>query len=600
MTTLCAAFQDTAHRCRDRVALRRSGGAQEITWGDYARRVERIAGGLAGLGVQRGECVAIMLTNRPEFFLVDTAAMHLGAVPFSMYNTSSLEQLQYLLTHSGAKVVITESCFVGSLVASGARIDHVVIVDAEGEDVRSLEHLEDSPFPAFDFEATWRSVRPDDIATLIYTSGTTGSPKGVELSHGAVLEQAKAIDAVIGHDDDASTVSYLPSAHAADRLSSHYLPMLIGAKVTTVSDARALVGALIESRPTIFGAVPRIWEKIRLGVDAAIGAMEPDQRAHVIKALDLGLRAVGQAHAAEMLSLEEQLEYCRLDGSVLAPLRARFGLDRLRSAMSGAAPISPENLRFFAALGISINEVWGMSETSGVTTANPPGAIRIGSVGIPLSGMQVWLSADNELLVRGPTLMRGYRNDPVRTAEAIDADGWLNTGDIATIDSDGYVRIVDRKKELIVNSAGKNMSPANIENCIKAHCPLVAFAVVIGDARQYNTALLALDPDALAAFSGGAGNDGRSFAELTRDDAVRDALAVGIAVANAELSRVEQIKKFGIVDSPWLPGGDEVTPTLKIRRKPIDAKYADLIESLYASTPSGSVIEPRQTVSPGK
>lgn len=546
VASLCEAFQNTVARCPDEVALRTPGGATEITWFEYGERVRRLAAGLAASGVGPGDTVGIMLLNRPEAALVDTAALHLGAIPFSVYNTSSAEQLAYLFANAGNSVVVTQQAFLGAVHASGADLTTVVSVDG-GDGTLSFAELEEKGVPDFDFEASWRAVGPDDVLTLIYTSGTTGPPKGVELTHASMLAELEAQHERLPLQRGDRCASYLPMAHIADRWASHYSPMFHGITTTYVDDPKAIVGALAEARPTVWGGVPRVWEKIKAALEAR-GITDP------------------AALPAEMRAGVLQL----------------LGLDQVRWSVSGAAPIAPEVLQFFLDLGLPICELWGMSETSCCVTINPIDDIRIGTVGTALKGVELRLAADGELLVRGPLLMKGYRNQPDKTAETIDADGWLHTGDIATIDDDGYVTIVDRKKELIINAAGKNMSPANIEQVVKASHPLIGQAVVIGDRRPYNVALLVLDPDACAAYAEKAGLADASAAALAQDQGVLAAVAGAVEQANARLSRVEQVKRYRVLATDWLPGGDELTPTMKLKRKPIDAKYAEVIEELYA------------------
>jgi len=312
-------------------------------------------------------------------------------------------------------------------------------------------------------------------------------------------------------------------------------------------------------RPTIFGAVPAVWQRIRGALEVALAA-DP--------ALAAGI-AAGRPE-------------------VLAAVRAKLGMDRVRFAVSGAAPIPPETLEFFGALGVPILEVWGMSETCGIGTANLPGHNRIGTVGRVLPGSRVALAADGELLFAGPQVMRGYRNQPDATAEAIDAAGWLHTGDVATIDSAGYVRIVDRKKEIMINAAGKNMSPANIENAIRAAAPLIGHAVAIGDRRPYVTALIVLDPEAVTVWATQHGLD-PAPAVVAAHPGVREAVALGVSAANDRLSRVEQIKRFRVLPEFWSPGGEELTPTMKLRRRRIAERYAAEIEELYAEVPGATV-----------
>ena len=583
--TMCEAFQATVARYPHELALRTAGGAVMITWGDYAGRVRQIAAGLAGLGVRRGDTVALMMTNRPEFHLVDTAALHLGAIPFSVYNTFAAEQIAQVLANAGNRVVLCEEQFVPRLleVTGGTAVEHVVCVDGQPAGTVTVEEMVAGGDPGFEFEACWRAVQPDDVLTLIYTSGTTGPPKGVEITHAQMMAELTATSALLPAGPGDRLISYLPLAHIAERYGSHYWPMLTGEQVTPLADAKALLGALTDVRPTIFGGVPRVWEKLKAGIETLM-AYEPDQakRQAVQDAFQVGLRYVDATLAGEVpAGLAEA--YQRADEQVLSKIRLLLGLDQVRSAVSGAAPIAPEILKFMLALGIPVAEVWGMSECSCIGTANPPGAIRIGTVGQAIPGVQLKLASDGELLLRGPIVMKGYRNDPARTAEAIDPGGWLHTGDLAAIDEDGYVTITGRKKELIINAAGKNISPAAIESAVLAASLLIAQVVAVGDRRPYIVALIALDSDAAAAFAAQHGITDPTPAILADHPAIRAAIGAAVDKANGRLSRVEQIKRFAIVPAFWEPGGDEITPTMKLKRRAVTTKYADVIESLYAA-----------------
>jgi long-subunit acyl-CoA synthetase (AMP-forming) len=531
--TLCEAFQTTVAERGDQVALRTLGGTVEITYGEFAARVRSLAEGLHALGVGRGDTVALMLTNRPEFSLADTAAMHVGATPFSIYNTSSAEQVQHLFRSSGNRVVVTERQFLPRVLeARTPEVEHVILVDGAEPGTLTLDDLARLRAPGFDFDAAWRAVEPDDVVTLIYTSGTTGPPKAVQLTHRSVLFQTRGVAATLSVPAGGRGISYLPSAHVGDRCLSHYgASLCYGQTVTSIQDHRQVGLALAEVRPTAFGGVPRVWEKLKAGLEAA-GVTDP----------------------------------ARLPEPVRAAVRAKIGLEQTRYRITAAAPASVEVMQYFADLGLPLNEGWGMSEASCFALLNPPDAIRMGTVGKALPGVEIAIAEDGEMLVRAPLVMKGYRNDPGRTAEALDADGWLHTGDIVRIDGDGYVSIVDRKKEIIINSAGKNMSPANIELKLRAASRLIAHAVCVGDRRPYNVALIALDREMCA---------GRATEEL------RPAIEAAVGAANADLSRVEQIKRFAIVDGDWLPGGDELTPTMKLKRRVILQKYAAEIERLY-------------------
>ncbi|MBA2504570.1 MAG: long-chain fatty acid--CoA ligase [Thermoleophilaceae bacterium] len=527
--TLAEAFQSTAARRGDAPALRTIGDEVLISWSEYAERVETIAGGLAALGLEPGDTLAFMMINRPEFHLIDTAGLHLGAVCFSIYNTSSPSQIQHLLEDAAPKIVVCEKQFlplVEEARALGGQVEHVVVIDDGG-----LEMLENTAAPAgFDFEARWRAVEAEDVLMLIYTSGTTGPPKGVELTHANVMWEANALVEAVPVPVDGRSISFLPAAHVADRLLNHDLQMIFGTTLTTCPEPPRFFEHAIEVRPTLFGAVPRIWEKLKAALEA------------------------GGVDAAAA------------DDATAQAIRQRIGVDKVEVFLVGAAATPDAVLEFFGNLGIPICELWGMSETSAVATINRPDAIRPGTVGTALPGVELKLAEDGELMVRGPLVMRGYRNLPEKTRETFTDDGWLLTGDIAEISDDGYVKIVDRKKELIINAAGKNMSPANIENKVKSADPLVGSVMAIGDGRPFNVALITLDPDMRA---------GRSVEDLT------DQVKAAVETANADLSRVEQIKRFDILDEEWLPGGDELTPTMKLKRKPILAKYEETVERLY-------------------
>ncbi len=582
-STLCEGFQITAAENAGRIALRTPGAGIELTFAEVAERVRRIATGLYEIGVRHGDTVGLMLLNRPEFNLCDCAAMHLGATPFSIYNTCSPEQISYLFSNAANKVVITESMFLQQIQAAGLdSLERVICVDGAPEGTLALADLEALASPDFDFQASWRAVSGEDLITICYTSGTTGPPKGVELTHTNVLAECRAAAARISVGAEDRIISYLPHAHMADRYSAHYSLMLHGFSMTVLSNATEIVAVLPEVRPTSFGSVPRVWEKMKAGLQARFAAeQDPARRQALEWAIDVGLRRVRAEQAGEEPSTELLAEHSQADELVLSKLRERLGLDQAKILYAGAAPTPIDVLEFFHAIGLPICELWGMSELTCVGTCNPRERPVIGTVGTPLPGVEVRLAEDGELLCRGSMVMRGYRSNPEQTAETIDSDGWLHTGDIAEIDSEGYVKIVDRKKELIINAAGKNMSPANIEAHIKGSSALIGQAIAIGDRRPYNVALIVLDPDGVSVWAAEHGLSDVSPAALCQEPGVRAEVSRGVEEANGHLSRVEQIKRFAILPCDWLPGGDELTPTMKLKRKPIADKYAQEIEALY-------------------
>jgi long-chain acyl-CoA synthetase len=592
VSTLPQAFQETAALEPDAVAIRTVGDKVVITWRQYADRVRKIAAGLSALGVQPGHTVGLMLRNRPEFQLTDTAVMHLGAIAFSIYNTSAPEQIRYLFSNAENKVVLTEKDFLPAIKAAGADLAQLIVVDADVDGCLTLEQLESLGAKAdFDFDAAWRAVRPGDIATLIYTSGTTGPPKGVELTHANVMAAFSAIVDLIGMQPTDRITSYLPHAHIADRVTGHYANMVLGVQVTDVADPRAIAEALPDVRPTMFLGVPRVWNKIKTGIETKLDTEATGIRRRLaLWAIDTGIQAARLTLAGE--SVPPSLAFRRniADRLVLAKLRHALGLDQVRWSVIGAAPSPVETIEFVWGLGIPIYEVWGLSESVGCGTSSRPGANKVGSIGQPLSGVEISVAGDGELLIRGPIVMRGYRHQPEKTIEAIDLDGWLHTGDIGTIDEQGFVTILDRKKELLVNEAGKNLSPANIEMAIQSTSPLIDQVVAFGDAKPYVTALVVLDSDAVAAQAAALSMADPSLAAFAQLREAREMLTAAVLEGNSKLSRVEQIKRFLIVGTPWEPGGDELTPTMKLKRKPIAEKYSAEIENLYAAVPGPDVI----------
>jgi long-subunit acyl-CoA synthetase (AMP-forming) len=567
--TLAEAFRITATDFPDRVAVRTKDDEISLTWSELRERVDALAGGLAALGVKRGDTVALMLGNRPEFHIADLAVMTLGATPFSIYQTFSPEQIAFVVADAGARVAMVESAHADAFTAAGTAAEHVLV-------------LEDGwpSDPGFDAEPHWRAVEPEDVVTLIYTSGTTGPPKGVQLVHRNLVAAALLTESLIQFPDGAKVISWLPAAHIAERMAHHYLPVVYAMTVTCCPNPREVVAYLPAVKPTWFFAVPRIWEKLKAGMEGFL--LQGDDAERNRAWLEAAARKVEHEQAGEPVPEELAATVEEADRELFAGLRAMLGLDEAVAVNVGAAPTPREVLVFFHAVGIPLAELWGMSETCGAGACNPPGRVKIGTVGPPGPGVEARLADDGELLIRADVVMTGYRNSPEKTSEALDPDGWLHTGDIAEFDSDGYIRIVDRKKEIIINAAGKNMSPANIESTLKGASPLIGQACVIGDGRPYNTALIVLDADFGPAWAAQQGIAETDLAALARDERVRAAVQAAVDAANEKLARVEGIKKFTLVEGDWAPGGDEITPTMKLKRKPIAAKYAPQIEAMYS------------------
>ena len=603
--TLAEALRRTAASHPDKVALRTPDDGVTLTWSEVRDRVDALAGGLARLGVSRGECVALMLSNRPEFHIADLAAVTLGATPFSIYVTYPANEIEFLIADSGARVAIVEQAFLPVMLEarqSLPHLEHVIVVDGEAqpddsgaaqsgeagrrargwpEGVLALDEVEGSD-PDFDGAAACAQVTGDDLATLIYTSGTTGHPKGVQLTHHAVMFTAQGVREVIEFPVGARVISWLPAAHIAERMAHHYIPVIYAGNVTCAPNPREVLSYLPGVRPNWFFAVPRIWEKLKAGLETMQSAQPEEQRKPVQDALAAATERVRLRQQGKPVPAELEAQVAKADEELFSKLRQMLGLDQLVAVNVGAAPTPVEVVEFFHAIGIELAELWGMSETCGTGTCNRPGHVKIGTVGPASPGVELKLADDGEVLCRGEFLMTSYRNQPEKTAEALDTDGWMHTGDIGTIDEDGFLTIVDRKKEIIINAAGKNMSPANIEAAIKTSSPLIGQACCIGDGRPYNTALIVLDADFAPMWAQQTGLGERSLEDLAEAAEMVEAVQAGIDAANARLARVEQIKKFTIVRGDWLPGGDELTPTMKLKRKPIAEKYGDDIEAMYA------------------
>jgi long-chain acyl-CoA synthetase len=581
---LALAFARTVERHPDELAISDPAREVELTWSQVRDLVARLAGGLAELGIGKGDTVALMLNNRWEFIPVDLAAVSLGAVPFSIYQTLSPEQIAYVVGDADAKIALVEGMFLDRFEEARKELpelEKVIVVDGEGGDLTfgELEQLGGE----FDVSRSVEDVGPDDLLTLIYTSGTTGPPKGVQLSHRNLMGLVTAIEDLIELPEEGGrVVSWLPAAHIAERGANYYLPMCYGLSVTVCPDPRKVIEFLPQVKPTWFFAVPRIWEKLKAGIEANLAKLPDEQREQAQRGIEAALEKVRLEQAGEEVPEELAQAVARADEQMFAPLRSQLGFDEAVAVNVGAAPTPLEVLEFFHAIGIPVGELWGMSETCGVATSNPPDAVKLGTVGPPIPGVEIRLAEDGEVFVRGAAVMPGYRNMPEKTAETIDDEGWLATGDVGELDEDGYLKIVDRKKELIINAAGKNMSPAEIEAKVKSAGPLIGQAIAIGDGRKYNVALITLDPDVAPGWAEKQGIEDTSFEALAENEKVNAAVQAAIDQANERMARVEQVKRFKILPTDWEPGGDELTPTMKLKRKPISEKYASEIEELYA------------------
>jgi long-chain acyl-CoA synthetase len=543
---------------------------------DYADEVATVAAGLAALGVSAGDRVLLMMRNRPEFHFADAAALFLGATPFSVYNTASPEEVAYAVTATDAKVAVVEDdAFATRFTAAReARPDlHMVVVDTGWSELTGSGQA--------DLAALAEAGRPDDVVTVIFTSGTTGPAKAVAITHTNVCAAADAVvertelDIIVGR----RTVSYLPMAHIAERVVSQYVPMLYGLTVAPCPDIAQFRDFTVAVRPDVVFGVPRVWEKLQQAVLAAASA-DPARA----KALDEGIvaaRALVLAERGGTLTKEQQETWDFLDAVAFSTVRELTGLSEVILAVSGAAPISPELIDWFRAMRVPLSEIYGMSESTGVISWEPY-QIKPGTVGRALPGVDIRIADDGEILARGDNVFPGYLDAPAATADILEG-GWLHTGDIGDLDEDGFLSIVDRKKELIITAGGENVSPANLEAAL-ATLPLVGQACVVGDRQKFPAAIVTLDPDYVPVWAAAHGRDGATLAELAVDPDVHKEIQRGIDEVNAQFTRAYQIKKFTVVLDVWLPSSDVLTPTFKLKRRGIAARYVEEIAAMYAGT----------------
>lgn len=575
-------FAETVARIGDRTALRwREGdGWGEWTFAELADLACRAAAGMRAAGVGKGDRVVLMVRNRPEFHVLDLAAMLCGATAISIYNSSSRDQVTYLVGHCGATFGVAEDAEFFSRFDREALPDlaTLAVIDAEDTDAEVTWDQLVAHDPV-DLDEAAAIAEPEDLLTIIYTSGTTGPPKGVMLTHHNVTWTAESLRQAFGMDDMTGKrlVSYLPMAHIAERVTSHYSLLTMGYEVTTCPDPGQVADYAREVRPQIMFGVPRVWEKIHSRVMAALDADEekgPKFREAVEAGGPIALKmAWGEA------STEEEQTYEFLDSVAFSGVRELLGLDALEVAISGAAPIPPDLLTWYRAIGVPMSEIYGMSENTG-PMCWAPYRIKPGSVGPGVPGLEVALADDGEIICRGGLVFSGYLDEPEKTAEALDDDGWLHSGDIGEVDDDGYFRVVDRKKELIITAGGKNISPANLEAELKS-IPLVGQACAVGDRRPFVAALVVLDPDEAPAWASRHGLGDLSMTELAEHPDVVAEVEAGLAEAMAGFNNAEKVKKVKILGEEWLPDSEMLTPTSKLKRRGIHQRFAEEIEAFY-------------------
>jgi len=560
-----------------------------ITWTETWDLTRRVAAALIDLGVEPGDPVAIMAANRTAHTLADYGTMTAAAVPMSIYNTLAQDQVAFIAGESRPVVAVLEdhdryqrweraldevdSVRHVVMLADADRVDDPRVMTwsdflARGEDTGAVDER-------------MERITPDLPATFLYTSGTTGNPKGVVLTHHNVMYEAVSTLDAGGLHGPQRTISYLPLAHIAERILATYAPPFLGSHVHAIPDPAGLLGALGEVHPTAFFGVPRVWEKIKTGISAKL-AEDPDpaNQKLVTDAMAAGL-AWTQAHEyGNEMTPEVEEAFQKADEAILGFLRLLLGLDQVHWAASAAAPMPLEVAKFMGGLGLRVYDVYGMTETTGAFTSNGPDAFKLGTVGRPNPGIEVRLAEDGEILCRGPVNTPGYYKQEAATRTLLDEDGWVRTGDIGTVDEDGFYSVVDRKKELIITSAGKNIAPSNIENYLK-ESPIVGHAMALGDDRSYVVAILTLDGEIAPLVAAKLGVEFTDLADLSTKPEIRAMAQAAVDKANERLSRPEQVKAWELLPDEWTAESEELTPTLKLKRRVVKTKYADVVDQLY-------------------
>jgi long-chain acyl-CoA synthetase len=596
---LCDLLQDVAERAGGSPAYSDRDAPDApwttLTWAQTRQQVLELAAGFAALGLAPGERVALLLPNRLEHVLADLAAVHAGGVPVTFYATLAPDQIAYMAADCDARIAVldgaAELARLEPVLSRLPGLKKIIVRDAAacppGEpyltwaDFAALGHGRQTADPSV-LAGRVARITPEDPVTLLYTSGTTGNPKGVVITHRNVLYELAIVDHTSTVPENVRWVSYLPLAHIAERMFTLYLAISRSGHVYFCHDAATgLVGTLGAVRPTAFFGVPRVWEKIQAGLTALMAAeSDPDRRAAVLQAMETGRKYVESCQFGRTVPDDLADEFRQADESVLQIIRSLLGLGETVAASSAAAPLPEEVARFFAGLGVKILDVYGMTETTGAFTANTEDEFKLGTVGRPVPGTEVKIAEDGEILTRGPLNTPGYLNLDEATTELIDGDGWLHTGDIGSLDHDGFLSVIDRKKELIITAGGENVSPAAIENLLVEH-PLIGQAASYGDRRKYVVALLTLDGDAAAAWARAHGADPADLAALAAHPELLAEIEAAVTSANDRLARVQQVKRWRLLPGEWTPESGEITPTMKLKRRVIYSRYAEVIDELY-------------------
>ena len=567
--------------------VKRGGAWQTITWSEYHKHVRQVARALLAVGLPTGGGTVIIGANSPEWFFADVGTIYAGGIPAGIYTTSSPEQCEYIAGHCEATAAfVDDRDQLAKFLAIRGRLPALKAIVLMHGDVpagasgvytwaKFLELGLDTPEQQLDKRIAAQSA--DAVATLIYTSGTTGTPKAVMLSHDNLAWTAQTAIGLIGAKAGEQVVSYLPLSHVAEQVASLHGPMAFGACVNFAESMEKLGETLREVRPHYFLAVPRVWEKIQERIMVA-GAKNPPMK----KKIAAWARRQGIAGGyAQQQHVARSPLYAVANALVFKNVRKQLGLDRARILVTSAAPISRDTLEFFLSLGLPICEVYGMSECTGPATASLPERYHTGKAGFCLPGAELRIAADGEICMRGRHVFKGYYKDSLATAETLDSDGWLHSGDIGNVDAEGFLRITDRKKDLIITAGGENVAPALVEGYLKG-IPVVSQAVVIGDRQRYLSVLLTLNAERIPVDAQACGSPACDPPSAARDEKFLAFLQRQIDNVNARLARVQAIKKFRVIPHEFTIEGGELTPTMKVKRKVVTEKYKSEIDQLYS------------------
>ena len=570
--------------------VKRDGRYTNISWNEAAQTAQEFALGLLEAGIEHGDRVSLLSENRPEWAFADLGILSIGAVNVPIYATNTPKQVEYIINDSASRILVVsnEKQLQKALEArpNCPSLEKIVVFEKIGKtDYPMVQIFEETCGEGAKsdkqdlFKKRLDSVKPTDLASIIYTSGTTGDPKGVMLIHDNFLSNCRSVEQLLPVTEEDLCLSFLPLSHSFERMAGYYVPIFSGVTIAYAESVDTVRDNLKEIRPTFMASVPRIYEKFHASVLETVKSGSPLKQKIFDWSFSVGGEMTGCIVGKKNPPASLKLKYKIADALVFKKIKENVG-GRLRYFISGGAPLAQEINEFFHALGITILEGYGLTETSPVLTTNTLDEFKFGTVGKPVPDVEIKIAADGEILAKGPNIMRGYFNKPDATAEALDSDGYFHTGDIGIVDEDGFLKITDRKKDIIVTAGGKNISPQNLENMLKTH-PLISNVMVHGDRRKFLSALITVDQEKLEKIAKEQGIEYDSYSDLVKDERITKLIGERVDAVNSQLARYETIKKWALIEEDFSLEGGELTPTLKVKRKIVTAKYEDVLDSFY-------------------